>query len=45
VRTRRELFGWEEGIPLAPAKREVARNRLGISGERPDSYFDDEPAV
>jgi hypothetical protein len=30
-RPRRELDGWEEGVPLAPAKRELARHRLGIS--------------
>ncbi|HET9771391.1 MAG TPA: hypothetical protein VFS16_10915 [Acidimicrobiia bacterium] len=30
-RPRRELDGWEDGVPLAPAKRELARHRLGIS--------------
>jgi hypothetical protein len=41
-RPRRELDGWEDGVPLAPAKRELARNRLGITAE---SYYDDEPGV
>jgi hypothetical protein len=41
-RARKELFGWEEGVPLAPAKRELARSRLGLSADRYDSYFDDE---
>jgi hypothetical protein len=36
-RPRRELDGWEDGVPLAPAKRELARHRLGISaGGLPD---------
>jgi hypothetical protein len=39
-RPRRELDGWEDGVPLAPAKRELARSRLGISA---DSYDGDEP--
>ncbi len=30
-RSRRELDGWEDGVPLAPAKRELARHRLGFS--------------
>ena len=42
-RPRKEIDGWEDGIPLAPAKRELARNRLGISGDLYyDSYYDDE---
>jgi hypothetical protein len=28
---RKEIDGWEDGIPLAPTKRELARNRLGIA--------------
>jgi hypothetical protein len=40
-RSRRELDGWEDGVPLAPAKREMARHRLGISA----SPLDDEPGV
>jgi hypothetical protein len=40
-RSRRELDGWEDGVPLAPAKRELARHRLGISA----SPLDDEPGV
>jgi hypothetical protein len=41
-RPRKEIDGWEDGIPLAPAKRELARNRLGISA---DSYYGDELEV
>ena len=41
-RPRKELDGWEDGVPLAPAKRELARNRLGISVS---SYYDDELEV
>ena len=41
-RPRRELYGWEDGVPLAPAKRELARNRLGISAS---SYSGDELGV
>ena len=33
-RPRRELDGWEESVPLAPAKRELARHRLGMSARR-----------
>jgi hypothetical protein len=40
-RPRRELDGWEDGIPLAPAKRELARHRLGLSA----APLDDEPGV
>jgi hypothetical protein len=39
---RKEIDGWEDGVPLAPAKRELARNRLGISA---DSYYGDELEV
>jgi hypothetical protein len=45
-RPRRELDGWEDGVPLAPAKRELARSRLGLSADPYDpydSYFDGEP--
>ena len=28
---RREIDGWEDGVPLAPAKRELARRRAGVS--------------
>jgi hypothetical protein len=35
-RSRREIDGWEDGIPMAPAKRELARHRLGISAEQLD---------
>ena len=42
ARPRRELDGWEDGVPLAPAKRELARNRLGLSA---DPYYDGEPGV
>jgi hypothetical protein len=38
---RRELDGWEDGIPLAPGKRQLARHRLGISA----SPLDDEPGA
>jgi hypothetical protein len=41
-RPRKELDGWEDSVPLAPAKRELARSRLGISA---DSYYDDELGV
>jgi hypothetical protein len=41
-RPRKEIDGWEAGIPLAPTKRELARNRLGISA---DSYYGDELEV
>ncbi|HYH49139.1 MAG TPA: hypothetical protein VEG38_06290 [Acidimicrobiia bacterium] len=41
-RTRRELDGWEDGIPLAPAKRELARSKLGFSA---GNYYDDVPGV
>jgi hypothetical protein len=41
-RPRKELDGWEDAVPLAPVKRELARNRLGISA---DSYSDDELGV
>jgi hypothetical protein len=30
-RPRRELDGWEVGVPLAPGKRELARRRAGVS--------------
>ena len=32
---RRELDGWEQGVPLAPVKREMARQRLGLSDGYP----------
>jgi hypothetical protein len=41
-RPRRELDGWEDGVPLAPAKREFARHRLGISA---GGLHDDEPGA
>jgi hypothetical protein len=41
-RPRRELDGWEDGVPLAPAKRELARQRLGISA---CGLPDDEPGA
>jgi hypothetical protein len=41
-RPRRELDGWEGGIPLSPTKRELARARLGISA---GNYSDDELGV
>jgi hypothetical protein len=41
-RPRKELDGWEDGIPLAPVKRELARHRLGISA---GPYYDDEPGA
>ena len=44
-RPRREIDGWEDGIPLAPVKRELARHRLGISGDPYDSYSDGEPGA
>jgi len=44
-RPRREIDGWEDGIPLAPVKRELARHRLGISGDSYDSYSDGEPGA
>jgi len=44
-RPRREIDGWEDGIPLAPVKRELARNRLGISADPYDSYYDGEPGA
>jgi len=28
---RREVHGWEDGVPLAPGKRELARRRAGVS--------------
>jgi hypothetical protein len=40
-RPRRELDGWEDGIPMAPAKRELTRHLLGISAEP----LDDEPGA
>jgi hypothetical protein len=40
-RSRREIHGWEDGIPIAPTKRELARRRLGISAEQ----LDDEPGA
>jgi hypothetical protein len=42
-RPRRELDGWEQRVPLAPAKRELARQRLGISGGY--GLPDDEPGA
>ena len=39
-RPRRELDGWEEGVPLAPGKRELARRRAGLSAY---SNLDGEP--
>lgn len=47
-RPRKELDGWEDGVPLAPAKRELARSRFGISGDSyfsADSYYGDELGV
>lgn len=41
-RPRRELDGWEGGVPLSPTKRELARARLGISAA---NYSDDELGV
>jgi hypothetical protein len=41
-RAHRELDGWEDGIPLAPAKRELARSKLGFSA---GSYYDGEPGA
>ncbi|HYT39874.1 MAG TPA: hypothetical protein VEN99_10205, partial [Acidimicrobiia bacterium] len=29
-RRRREIDGWEDGVPLAPGKRELARRRAGV---------------
>jgi hypothetical protein len=43
VRPRRELDGWEDGVPLAPAKREIARQRLGLSADV--WCYDDEPGA
>jgi hypothetical protein len=37
---RREIDGWEDGVPLAPAKRELARRRAGVSAY---SYLDGGP--
>jgi hypothetical protein len=37
---RREIGGWEDGVPLAPGKRELARRRAGVSAY---SYLDGEP--
>jgi len=47
-RPRKELDGWEDGVPLAPAKRELARNRLGIGadsryGVSVETYYGDGP--
>jgi len=47
-RPRKDLDGWEDGVPLAPVKRELARNRLGIGadsryGVSVESYYADEP--
>ena len=42
-RPRRELDGWEDGVPLAPAKRELARQRLGLSADA--CYHGDEPGA
>jgi hypothetical protein len=42
ARPRKELDGWEDGVPLAPVKRELARSRLGINAE---DYSDDELEV
>jgi hypothetical protein len=39
---RRELDGWEDGVPLAPGKRELARRRAGLSAY---SYSDGEPGA
>jgi hypothetical protein len=43
TKPRRELDGWEDGVPLAPVKRELARQRLGLSADA--SYYDDEPGA
>ena len=43
AKPRRELDGWEESVPLAPAKRELARQRLGLSAAV--WYYDDEPGA
>jgi hypothetical protein len=43
AKPRRELDGWEEGVPLAPAKRELARQRLGLSADV--WCYDDEPGA
>ena len=43
AKPRRELDGWEDGVPLAPAKRELARQRLGLSADV--WYYDDEPGA
>jgi hypothetical protein len=43
MQPRRELDGWEDGVPLAPTKRELARQRLGLSSDV--WYYDDEPGA
>lgn len=43
AKPRRELDGWENGVPLAPTKRELARQRLGLSAAV--WYYDDEPGA
>jgi hypothetical protein len=43
IKPRRELDGWEDGVPLAPTKRELARQRLGLSSDV--WYYDDGPGA
>ena len=43
---RGELFGWDDGVPLNPGGRELARRRAGLTADYAQftggSSFDDE---
>jgi hypothetical protein len=43
TRRARRADGWENGVPLNPTKRELARRRAGISAYSYDSYLDGGP--
>jgi hypothetical protein len=44
-----ELFGWEDGVPLNPGRRELARRRAGLTADYADfsagSYSGDGPGA